>query len=172
MFELPKWVPEPVIEAAPELETLLDEDETKARQILNRLVFDERMERVWKELYKKKRVHGSRTEEFWHPAYVTNAARAVRYLQEAANVRRNGGKFSEQYAAVLEREAAALTKVAAAPTLPQHPVRHGRKVMGDTYDFCQPTAPTSSSSHPKRGSIRALWLNTYHGAESHAATCR
>jgi hypothetical protein len=66
----PTWVPPAVIHTAEQLrsEVASEENPAEALKVWSRLVLDPRMERVWLELYKKKRINHKATEEFFYPA--------------------------------------------------------------------------------------------------------
>ena len=74
---------------------------------ISRLISDSRMKRVWTELYKKNRPSKYQTtEEFLHPARVTNATWAAVHRRQAADLRQKGGKRNADQARLLEAEAA------------------------------------------------------------------
>lgn len=102
------WVPEAVRLMAAKLwyECSMEKDPAKARQFLERLIINPMMERVWDELYKKRRVEHKATEEFLYPACVTNASAAVRNRRRALELRKKGGSVNEREADQLEAEAA------------------------------------------------------------------
>jgi hypothetical protein len=106
----PKWVPPAVIDAAKQIhaETASEENPVEAEEFWSRLVFDPRMERVWKELYKKKRIHYKPTEEFAHPACMTNASIAARNRRLALELRQQDGRKNKSEADFLDAEAALL----------------------------------------------------------------
>lgn len=80
---------------------------SEAIQLLDRLVSDPRMEKVWWEPYKKKRIAGRQTEEFLY-SLLSKAKRA-----RAAELRQEGGR--EAAVQLLELEATALERVETIP---------------------------------------------------------
>jgi hypothetical protein len=77
----------------------------KAQEILSRLTSDERMRRVWDELYKKKRDHHHTPESFYHPACVTHKSLAARCRRSAREIRKKGGPNNEREAKTWDKEA-------------------------------------------------------------------
>src|SRR5215469_6975370 len=65
-FNIPPWVPPPVVDAAKALRMHFI-DRRDALAVLDRIVSDDRMDMVWKELLKRKR--GASTE-FFYSAHV------------------------------------------------------------------------------------------------------
>ena len=111
------WVPAALREEAERLYAKLttEKNSTEAFKSLSRLVSDARMQGVWRELYKKKRLNDQATNEFVHPACVTSASKAAVQRQQARELRKKGGaknesdaKSWEAAAALLESEAALL----------------------------------------------------------------
>src|SRR5690242_9001120 len=70
-LSFPQWVPPPIVEAARELNAdLADEkDSAKALEVLSRLVSHPLMERVWRQIFKRKRAQYKKTEEYLYPAF-------------------------------------------------------------------------------------------------------
>ena len=106
----PNWVPVAVLDMAKRLraELAAEQDRAKAEEVLSRLTSDPRMERVWCEVYKKKRLNHSPTDEFWHPARVTHASQAAASRRRAIELRKSGGVDNNHEADLLEAEATAL----------------------------------------------------------------
>lgn len=79
-LSFPSWVPPAVIATAQQLhaELAIQSDQAKSLEVLKRLTSDVRMERVWRELYKKNRDKSKSTQNFFHPACVSNASIAAR----------------------------------------------------------------------------------------------
>lgn len=67
----------------------------KAQHVLEQLIVNPLMIRVWSELYKKKRINHKATGHYKYPACVTNGSWAARMRRRAAEVRQKGGKESE-----------------------------------------------------------------------------
>jgi hypothetical protein len=82
------WVPEAVIDEGKKLyaETVKDEDPETARALLSKLISDRRMDRVWKELYKKRRVEHESTKQFWRPIYMTHSSIAAENRRRASEL--------------------------------------------------------------------------------------
>jgi hypothetical protein len=118
----PKWVvPAAVVEAAEQLYAQLarEQDPAKAEKVLLRLTYDPRMERVWDELYKKKGVNDKATEEFFNPAFVTNASVAAANRRLASDLRKKTGAINERDVKLLEAEAAVLERLGDPPADPR-----------------------------------------------------
>jgi hypothetical protein len=105
----PEWVPPAVIEAAKELNEQLatEKDSTKALEVLSRLVSHPLMARVWREIFRKKRVRHKPTEEYLNPAF-TYKSRVAAYRQKASELRKKGGPVNEREAESCEAEASYL----------------------------------------------------------------
>lgn len=117
--ECPKWVPAPVISAAKQLSSEIaskGEDAEHARQILYRLLHDERMKAVWRELYKKERHKHISSSEYRHPACVTNRTDAVLKKALADELRSSGDPTKLAKARILAQEAAVLEKLKDEPS--------------------------------------------------------
>jgi hypothetical protein len=105
------WVPPAIIETALRLHRMFAaENKSDGLAALSRLISDPRMKVVWRELYKKKRYNHQATEEFLHPARVTNASRATICRQKANELLKLGGSANELEARLLEDDAATLEK--------------------------------------------------------------
>jgi hypothetical protein len=104
----PSWVPTAIIHEAeqPHAGLASEENPGEALEVWSRLVLDSRMERVWRELYKRKRTRSQATEEFFYPACVTKASIAARNRRRASELRKKGGPINERDADLLEAEAA------------------------------------------------------------------
>ncbi len=92
-----EWLPPAVKEKATELfhELAEKENSTVASEILSRLISDPLMEEVWREIYKRKRVNYQPTDQYVHPAIVTNASIAKWLRRKAAACRKEGGEENE-----------------------------------------------------------------------------
>jgi hypothetical protein len=102
------WVPPAIGETALRLHRMFAaEEKSDGLAALSRLISDPRMKVVWREFYKKKR---GKTEEFLHPARVTNASRATICRQRANELRKLSGSPNEIEARLLEDDAATLEK--------------------------------------------------------------
>jgi hypothetical protein len=101
------WVPKAVIETAAQLHAELSAENHSidGLEILSRLIFHPGMKAVWTELYRRKRIKYESTEEFLHPARVTNRWSAAEHRRQAAELRRRGGEANESEASLLEAEA-------------------------------------------------------------------
>ena len=118
----PNWVPPPaVIDMAERLraELAVEQDSAEAEKVLSRLTSDPRMKRVWDELYKKKRVNDIGREEFFNPAYVTNASVAAANRRLASDLRMKTGAVNERDAKFLEAEATLLEREGDSPADPR-----------------------------------------------------
>jgi hypothetical protein len=85
-----------------------EQDPAKALEILSGLTSDSRMQRVWQELYKKKRVEHQTTDEFLYPARVTDASHAIELRQRARELREKDKALNERKAKLLDAEATIL----------------------------------------------------------------
>jgi len=82
-----------VVEEAKKLyaESVTQKDPCRAVELLNRLVFDKRMDSVWAELYKKTRDDDYKaTDEFVNPIYVTQASIAASLRKRASDLAERG----------------------------------------------------------------------------------
>jgi hypothetical protein len=111
--KFPNWIPPAIIHAAEQLhaELMSERNPTEALVVWSRLVFDSRMNRVWQELYKKKRLNHLATEEFFYPACVTHKSFAAKNRRVALKIRQKGGPENERDANLLEAEAAVLESI-------------------------------------------------------------
>jgi hypothetical protein len=102
----PDWLPEAVREHANSLwKTLpLETDPAKAQQVLEQLITNPLMKRVWTELYKKARINHKSTDQYKYPACVTNASRAARMRRRVAEIRHQIGRKSEVKALEFEAD--------------------------------------------------------------------
>jgi hypothetical protein len=106
-LNIPEWVPPAVVEAAKDLNDKLpkEKDPVMAQEVLSRLVSHQLMERVWREIFRKKRVRHKPTEEYLNPALTCGSSVAA-YRQKASDLRKKGGEENEHNAKLLEAEAA------------------------------------------------------------------
>jgi hypothetical protein len=95
--KFPDWLPKAVCQQACALwKTLpLEKDQAKAQQVLEQLVTNPLMKRVWTELYKKERINHQPTNRYMYPACVTNASRAAKKRRRADEIRHKIGRKSE-----------------------------------------------------------------------------
>ena len=105
-LNIPEWVPPAVVEAAKDLNDKLpkEKDPVMAQEVLSRLVSHQLMERVWREIFRKKRVRHKPTEEYLNPA-LTYGSSVAAYRQKASDLRKKGGAVNEREAETWEAEA-------------------------------------------------------------------
>jgi hypothetical protein len=107
--EIPLWLPPAVIDEAKELlrQFASTKNARGAGIFLTRLLTDQRMERVWRLLYKRKRNsrHES-TKAFFHPAKNPHASEAALLRKLAQDLRNEDGRRNEARAKRLEAHAA------------------------------------------------------------------
>jgi hypothetical protein len=105
-MDFPAWIPPAVIEAAKELHGQLakENDRSKAHELLCRLAPHPLMQRVWQEIFRKKRVRYKQTEEYFNPPF-TYASRIAAFRQNASHLRKKGGEVNEREAESWEAEA-------------------------------------------------------------------
>jgi hypothetical protein len=105
MPEFPQWLDsyEVVREQASELWSELpgESDAVKARKVLEELITNPLMKRVWNELYEKDRKSGL----FKYPACLTNNSLIAAHFERARILREKGGKPNTHDAELLEFEA-------------------------------------------------------------------
>jgi hypothetical protein len=109
MPPFPDWLRYPAVQhEASDLWTKLptEKDPAESEEVLWRLISDRRMDRVWRELYERRRCNHQPSEQYSNPAYMTNASVAVRNRRLAAELRDKGGTMNERKARFLEAEAA------------------------------------------------------------------
>ena len=92
-----------------------EENPAKAREVLSRLMSDERMKSVWKVLYTKSHLTG----EYKYRGRVTSASIATDLRQRARELRREGPFINEREARTLEFEANLTEKIEDLPTDPR-----------------------------------------------------
>src|SRR5215471_4980333 len=73
-LESADWVPPAVVEEAKKInaEAIVHKDPIEAKDLLSRLLNDDRMKTVWREFYKTKRINHKATPEYVTPLGVTN----------------------------------------------------------------------------------------------------
>jgi hypothetical protein len=98
------WVRKAVRQEAKELWKILpkEKDPAKAKQVLERLISDPLMERVWDELYRKK---SGKEGRFFNPACLTNTSNAEALREAARELRSKGRDKDKRDAEFLEFEA-------------------------------------------------------------------
>jgi hypothetical protein len=105
MPEFPEWLANyaAVREQASELwsQSPRESDPVKARKVLEELITNQLMKRVWKVLYEKDRETGL----FKYPACLTTASNIAAYLERARILREKGGQRNIHDAELLEFEA-------------------------------------------------------------------
>lgn len=97
-MDFPAWIPPAVIEAAKELHGQLakENDRSKAHELLCRLAPHPLMQRVWQEIFRKKRVRYKQTEEYFNPPF-TYASRIAAFRQNASHLRKKGGEEGKNF---------------------------------------------------------------------------
>jgi hypothetical protein len=119
--QFPDWLKSPAVRhEASDLWTKLptEKDPAKSEEVLWRLISDRRMDRVWRELYEKRRRGRQPTEEYSNPAYVTNASVAAKNRRIASELRNTTGMMNEDKAK-LEAAAAILERLGERPADPR-----------------------------------------------------
>jgi hypothetical protein len=105
MPEFPEWLADyaAVREQASELwsQSPRESDPVKARKVLEELITNPLMRRVWKALYEKDRETGL----FKYPACLTTASEAAAFLERARILREKGGQRNIHEAELLQFEA-------------------------------------------------------------------
>jgi hypothetical protein len=83
------WAPPAVLDEAKKLyaETRCQTDPSDALNILSKLVSDKRMETVWDELYKRKRIDDRPTDQFLYPMHMYNASKVTDLRQRSEKLR-------------------------------------------------------------------------------------
>ena len=79
-----------------------EKDQVKAQKVLEQLISNPLMERVWDELYRK---DPTKHNGFFNPACLTNVSQAAAQREEARELRKKGGDKNRRVAEVLEFEA-------------------------------------------------------------------
>jgi hypothetical protein len=128
-LDLPAWLPRPVQDVAQIKCGEIRGEKLEGLQLLRRLTSDVRMERVWSELLKRKRLQHKRTKDFLHPASPfdppnsswTPAARSLR--GRAAELQQAGDWRSIQEAKRLEASARVSHFLEMASLFPWYPER-------------------------------------------------
>jgi hypothetical protein len=98
--EIPVWVPKPVTLAALSLE--VPATDRHSQQLLQRLISDDRMQTVWKELYRRKRP----SEDYFNPAIVRPKSIANWLRAQARDLASSTDKRDQMDAKANEVEAA------------------------------------------------------------------
>ena len=114
----PDWVPKAVRQQAKELWKTLptQKDSAKAQQVLEQLIVNPLMKRVWEELYRKKR---DESGQFFNPACLTYKSEAAAYREKARILREKGGQDNKRDAEYLEVEAQIIERLPQQPTNPK-----------------------------------------------------
>jgi hypothetical protein len=104
MPEFPLWVRSAVRQEAAELWAKLpaEKDPSQAQKVLEELIANPLMKRVWDEMYRSKREN---PKEFFNPARLSNTSQAAAYRDAAIKLRKKGGDKNNQDAKFLELEA-------------------------------------------------------------------
>jgi hypothetical protein len=107
MPEFPTWVRSAVRQEAAELwaKHPTERDPSQAQRVLEKLIANPLMKRVWDEMYRRKR---EKPEEFFNPARLSNTSQAAAYRDAANKLRKKGGDKNNQDAKFLEFEASIL----------------------------------------------------------------
>ena len=102
--DFPDWLPDAVQRQAKKLWRRLptEKDPIKARGILEQLISNPLMKRVWDELYRKQ---SDKHKGFFNFACLTNASKAAAHCEEAHELRNKGGDKNRRDAEFLEFEA-------------------------------------------------------------------
>ena len=79
-----------------------EKDQVKAQKVLEQLISNPLMERVWDELYRK---DPTKHNGFFNPACLTNVSKAAAHREEARELRKKGGDKNRRDAEFLEFEA-------------------------------------------------------------------
>jgi len=79
-----------------------EKDPAKAQQVLEQLILNPLMKRVWDELYRGNR---DNQREFFNPACLTNASKAAALREKAQELRKKGGDKNTEDARYLDFEA-------------------------------------------------------------------
>jgi len=114
MPKFPGWLDRDAVrDAASELWSKLptEKDPAKAQRVLEQLITNPLMKRVWGELYKEKRINNKPTGQYEYPACVTNASIAARLRRRAIELRNKAGQWDERDAQALEFEAAIVERL-------------------------------------------------------------
>jgi hypothetical protein len=116
----PDWLPDAVRLQASELWERLptEQDPAKAQQILERLIADLQMKRVWDELYRKQRIPEDIYNKFVNPACLTNASQAAAFRKMAQTLRKKGGERNKEDAGFLDFEARVIESLPEDPAPP------------------------------------------------------
>jgi hypothetical protein len=89
MPEFPTWVRSAVRQEAAELWAKLatERDPSQAQKVLEELIANPLMKRVWDEMYRSKREN---PKEFFNPARLSNTSQAAAYRDAANKLRKKG----------------------------------------------------------------------------------
>jgi hypothetical protein len=122
----PDWLPKAVRQQAKELWKKLptEKDPAKAQQVLEQLIANPLMKRVWDELYRKMRMPRNtaptlwalRHKVFFNPACLTNASKAAALREKAQELRKKGDEENIEDARFLDFEARVIQ------SLPEDPI--------------------------------------------------
>jgi hypothetical protein len=117
MPQFPVWLPDAVQQQAKRLwsKVSTEKDPVKARKILEQLISNPLMERVWDELYRKQ---PDKHEGFFNHACLTNASKAAAHREEAQELRKKGPEKNRRDAEFLEFEARLIEALPDEPTDP------------------------------------------------------
>jgi hypothetical protein len=119
MPDFPEWLRSPAVRReAKRLWSKLpaEKDLVKAQKVLEQLISNPVMERVWDELYRK---DSTKHKKFFNPARLTNASKAAAHREEAHELRKNGGDKNRQDAEILEFEAGLIEALPDGHTVPR-----------------------------------------------------
>ena len=117
MPQFPEWLRPAVRHEAEKLWSKLptEKDPVKAQKVLEQLISNPLMKRVWDELYKTK---SSNHQRFLHAAPLTNSSRAAVLREKADVLRDKGGDKNDHDADVLEFEARLIERIPEEPADP------------------------------------------------------
>jgi hypothetical protein len=117
----PDWLPKAVRLQAKELWEKLptEKDSAKAQRVLEQLIANPLMERVWDELYRPLRMPKDVVPALWaprgirfvNPACLTKASQAVALREKAQALRKEGGERNREDAAFLDFEVSAIASL-------------------------------------------------------------
>jgi hypothetical protein len=116
MPHFPEWLPSAAVRhEAKRLWSKLptEKDPVKARKVLEQLISNPLMKRVWDELYREK---SDKHEGYFNFACLTNPSKAAAYREEAHNLRKKGGEKNRHDAKILEFEARLVEALPNEPT--------------------------------------------------------
>ena len=117
ILDFPDWLPDAVQQQAKKLWRVLptEKDPVKAQKVLEQLISNPLMKRVWAELYRKQ---SDKHKGFFNFACLTNASKAAAHREEAHELRKKGGDKNRRHAEFLEFEARYIEVLPGEPSNP------------------------------------------------------